>query len=178
MKLFDGYMAVDWSANGKPKQGKDSIWIASRGEGGAEALENPATRREAVRRIEDQLEKATAAGWRLLVGFDFPFGYPAGTARMLTGRAGWEAVWSRIAEVIEDDSRNKNNRFDAAALLNAPFVGEGPFWGNGLSRDIPGLPRRKPTSGWGVNLPVNLRHAEGCTTRKLGILPLGVLGEP
>ena len=160
MKLFDGYMAVDWSANGKPKQGKDSIWIASRGEGGAEALENPATRREAVRRIEDQLEKATAAGWRLLVGFDFPFGYPAGTARMLTGRAGWEAVWSRIAEVIEDDSRNKNNRFDAAALLNAPFVGAGPFWGNGLSRDIPGLPRRKPTSGWGVNLPVNLRHAE------------------
>ena len=113
-----------------------------------------------MRRIEDQLEKATAAGWRLLVGFDFPFGYPAGTARMLTGRAGWEAVWSRIAEVIEDDSRNKNNRFDAAALLNTPFVGEGPFWGNGLSRDIPGLPRKKPTSGWGVNLPANLRHAE------------------
>ena len=159
MKLFDGYMAVDWSANGKPKQGKDSIWIASRGEGGTEALENPATRREAVRRIEDQLEKATAAGWRLLVGFDFPFGYPAGTARMLTCRAGWEAVWSRIAEVIEDDSRNKNNRFDAAALLNATIVGEGPFWGNGLPRDIPDLPRKKPT-GWAVNLPANLRHAE------------------
>ena len=31
MKLFDGYVAVDWSANGEPKQGKDSIWIAIRG---------------------------------------------------------------------------------------------------------------------------------------------------
>ena len=173
MKLFDGYMAVDWSANGKPKQGKDSIWIASRGAGGAEALENPATRREAVRRIEDQLEKATAAGWRLLVGFDFPFGYPVGTAQMLTGRAGWEAVWSRIAEVIEDDSRNKNNRFDAAALLNTPFVGEGPFWGNGLSRDIPGLSGKKPRSGWGVNLPANLRHAE---SEVRAVLPGGPRG--
>ena len=160
MKLFDGYMAVDWSANGKPKQGKDSIWIVSRGEGGTEIPENPATRRAAVGRIEELLENATAAGWRLLVGFDFPFGYPKGTARLMTGRAGWEAVWSRIAEVLEDDSRNKNNRFDAAALLNAAFVVDGPFWGNGLSRDISGLPREKPASGWGVNLPANLRHAE------------------
>ena len=160
LKLFDGYMAVDWSANSKPKQGKDSIWIASRGEGGIEAPENPATRWEAVGRIEELLEKATAAGWRLLVGFDFPFGYPEGTARMLTGRAGWEAVWSRIAEVIEDDSRNENNRFDAAALLNAAFVVKGPFWGNGLRRDISGLPREKPAAGWGVDLPANLRHAE------------------
>lgn len=160
LKLFDGYIAVDWSANGKPKQGNDSIWIASRGEGRTETPENPATRQAAVSRIEELLEKATAAGWRLLVGFDFPFGYPEGTARLMTGRAGWEAVWSRIAEVLEDDSRNKNNRFDAAALLNAAFVVDGPFWGNGLPRDIPGLPRKKPASGWGVNLPANLRHAE------------------
>ena len=158
-RLFDGYVAVDWSAAGKPKQGKDSIWIATRGMGGAEEPANPATRREAVGRIERLLEEAAAAGRRLLVGFDFPFGYPAGTARMLTGRDGWEAVWSRIAEVIEDDPRNANNRFDAAALLNAAFEGEGPFWGNGLQRNIPGLPRTKP-SGWGVNLPANLRHAE------------------
>ena len=115
---------------------------------GTEEPENPATRREAVGRIERLLEKATAAGRRLLVGFDFPFGYPAGTARMLTDRDGWEAVWSRIAEVIEDDPRNANNRFDAAALLNAAFEGEGPFWGNGLQRDIPGLPRKRRDHLW------------------------------
>ena len=67
MKLFDGYVAVDWSANGKPKQGKDSIWIAIRGMSGAEEPENPATRREAVGRIERLLDKAQATGrqaWR------------------------------------------------------------------------------------------------------------------
>ena len=160
VKLFDGYVAVDWSASSKPKQGKDSIWIATRGLGGTTEPENPTTRRAAVSRIERLLVEATATGRRLLVCLDFPFGYPTGTARMLTGRRGWEAVWSRIREVVEDDPRNENNRFVAAAELNAAFVGEGPFWGNGLRRDIPGLPRTKPRSGWGVTLPANLRHAE------------------
>ena len=164
MTLFDGYAAVDWSANGVPKRGRDSIWIAVRGWGEPEEPENPPTRADAVARIEGLLGRATDAGRRLLVGFDFPFGYPEGTARMLTGRDGWEAVWSRIAAVIEDGPDNANNRFDAAAVLNAAFPGDGPFWGNGLKRDIPGLPRRKP-SGWGVGLPPNRRHAEARVRR-------------
>ena len=159
MTLFDGYVAVDWSANGKPKRGRDSIWIAAEGFGATGEPQNPATRFEAVARIEELLGGASDSGRRLLCGFDFPFGYPAGTARMLTGRDGWEAVWSRIVEVIEDGPDNGNNRFDAAAMLNAAFAGDGPFWGNGLKRDIPGLPRRKP-SGWGSDLPPNRRHAE------------------
>ena len=159
MKLFDGYVAVDWSANGVPKRGRDSIWLATSGWGAAVEPENPATRAEAVERIEGLLRSATSVGRRLLLGFDFPFGYPKGTARMLTGRGGWEAVWARIAELVEDGPDNANNRFDAAAALNAAFAGDGPFWGNGLKRDIPGLPRRKP-SGWGANLPRNRRHAE------------------
>ena len=150
--LFDGYVAVDWSANGSPKRGPDSIWLATSGWGATAEPENPATRTEAVDRIEGLLARATEAGRRLLLGFDFPFGYPAGTARRLTGRDGWEAVWSRIAELVEDGPDNANNRFDAAAALNAAFAGDGPFWGNGLKRDIPGLPRRKP-AGWGANLP-------------------------
>ena len=159
MTLFDGYVAVDWSANGVPKRGKDSIWLAGAGWGGIEEPENPATRAEAVDRIEGLLARATEVERRLLLGFDFPFGYPAGTARMLTGRDGWEAVWARIAELVEDGPDNANNRFDAAAALNAAFAGDGPFWGNGLKRGIPGLPRRKP-GGWGANLPRNRRHAE------------------
>ena len=164
MALFDGYAAVDWSANGVPKRGRDSIWIAVRGWGGTQEPENPPTRADAVARIEGLLGRATEAGRRLLCGFDFPFGYPAGTARMLTGRDGWEAVWSRIAELVEDGPDNANNRFDAAAALNAAFAGDGPFWGNGLKRDIPGLPRRKP-AGWGVDLPPNRRHAESKVRR-------------
>ena len=165
MALFEGYLAVDWSANGKPKRGRDSIWLAMRGWGETAEPENHATRAEAVARIEGLLGRATEAGRRLLCGFDFPFGYPAGTARMLTGRDGWEGVWSRIAAVVEDGPDNANNRFDAAAALNAAFAGDGPFWGNGLKRDVPGLPRRKP-SGWGSGgLPPNRRHAESTVRR-------------
>ena len=160
MTLFDGYLAVDWSANGKPKRGADSIWIAACGWGGFGEPQNPATRAEAMACIEALLESAAKEGRRLLCGFDFPFGYPAGTARMLTGRNGWEAVWSRIAELVVDGPDNANNRFDAAAALNAAFAGDGPFWPNGLKRDIPGLPRSKPKTGWGEHLPPNLRHAE------------------
>ena len=159
MTLFDGYVAVDWSANGKPKRGSDSIWIAVRGWGGVEEPENPATRAEAVARVEGLFGCATDAGKRLLAGFDFPFGYPAGTARMLTGQDGWEAVWARIAELVEDGPDNANNRFDAAAALNAAFAGDGPFWNHPPTWHIPGLPQRKPT-GWGANLPPNRRHAE------------------
>ncbi len=160
MKLFDGYVAVDWSARSEPTRGENSIWLAVRGTGGTVEYENPATRQEAMERIETLLRTATAEGRRLLCGFDFPFGYPAGTAKALTGRAGWEAVWSRIAELIKDGPRNRNNRFKAAAKLNAHFEGDGPFWGNGLQEDIPGLPRNKPCAGWGANLPPNRRYAE------------------
>ena len=159
MKLFDGYIAVDWSANSKPKRGKDSIWIAASGWRQADGPINMSTRTKAIQYIELLLRKASCAGRRLLCTFDFPFGYPHGTAVMMTGKSGWESIWSRIEEVIKDDSENRNNRFDAAAELNAAFDGEGPFWGNGLSRDIFELPRKKP-SGWGVNLPPNLRYAE------------------
>lgn len=175
MTQFDGYLAVDWSASGKPKRGADSIWIAARGWGGTDMPENPATRVEAVTWIETLLARANVAERRLICGFDFPFGYPVGTARMLTGESGWEAVWARIAEVIEDGPDNRNNRFDAAAELNAAFVGEGPFWGNGLMRDIIGLSRTKP-SGWGENLPPNRRHAENVAKRAQEVWKLSGAG--
>ncbi len=158
MPLFDGYMAVDWSANGVPKRGADSIWIACTGWGGADVLENPATRAEAVVRIEEILRAAEAAGLRLLCGFDFPFGYPEGTAKALTG-GGWQALWALIAARIADGPDNTNNRFDVGAELNALFPGDGPFWGNGLKREVAGLPRKKPL-GWGEALPPNHRFAE------------------
>ena len=153
-----------WQSTGRPpanpSRGENSIWLAVRGAGSTVECENPATRQEAMERIETLLKTATAAKHRLLCGFDFPFGYPAGTAQALTGQAGWEAVWSRIAELIEDGPANRNNRFQAAAKLNARFDGDGPFWGNGLKDDVPGLPRKKPRAGWEVTWPSNRRHAE------------------
>ena len=111
---------------------------------------NPSTRRQAVDQIEVLLRRASARERRLLCCFDFPFGYPKGTACQLTGRHGWEAIWKRIAAEVMDLPNNCNNRFDAAARLNAHFDGKGPFWGNALKRKVPGLCRKRPTSGWGA----------------------------
>ena len=159
MTLFDGYVAIDWSANATPKTGKDSIWIAVCDEDGPPRLENPNTRQAAMERIKTLLDEATANERRLLCGFDFPFGYPSGTAQMLTGENGWEAVWRRVAEVIVDHPNNANNRFEAAAALNEAFPGEGPFWGLPARRQIEGILANGPNP-WGPNLPPDRRYAE------------------
>ena len=59
---------------------------------------NPATRYRAKRALADLLATPTARGERAVLGFDFPFGYPAGFAHRL-GLAGvpWRALWDEIA---------------------------------------------------------------------------------
>ena len=106
------------------------------------------------------MTEATAEGHRLLCGFDFAFGSPESTVRMLTGRDSWEAVWAQIALVIQDDPNNRNNRFEAAPQLNRLSPGDGPFWGRPQGHHIPGLPRIRPVAGWGENLPPIRRFAE------------------
>ena len=160
MPLFDGYVAVDWSAAEEPVYGSNSIWVANIiGEADCKPINLP-TRHRAMRRIEELLDAATQEGHRLLCGFDFPFGYPAGTAKALTGIPSWEPVWELIARKIDDSHDNRNNRFTVAAALNARFRGEGPFWGRHANTNIPGLPRKKPRGEWGRTLPPNRRRAE------------------
>ena len=158
--LFDGYIAVDWSSTANPCQGANSIWIAVCGPYGPPEVHNPATRRGAMDLVDGMLTEAAGKGHRFLSGFDFPFGFPEGTAQMLTGEDSWEAVWRLIAGEIEDGDDNQNDRFDAAARLNEHFPGEGPFWGNGLNHDIQGLGRTAPRNRWGANLPPYRRHVE------------------
>ena len=160
MPLFDGYIAVDWSARATPCHGPNSIWIAVADGLGPPRFMNPHTRQVAMNHIQELLNEATKVSRRLLCGFDFAFGYPEGAAQTMTGVGNWEAVWALVAEVIVDLNDNCNNRFDAAAELNQHFDGDGPFWGNGLSRDIEYLPRLRPQGGWGQNLPVAHRYAE------------------
>lgn len=158
MTLFDLHVAVDWSAAGTPRTGADSIWIAVHEAGGLR-LENPPTRAAAFDLLSAILTQATAAGRRALVGFDFPFGYPRGLSQAIRPGGNWRYVWAQIAGLVVDGPDNANNRFHAAAALNALFAGEGPFWGNGLKGDIDGLPRKKP-AGWGEGLPANLRPSD------------------
>jgi len=141
---FDTILMVDWSGGNdtgrRPR--KDAIWaaVARRGDPLVPCLY---LRNRQVARdwLEDVLAAEVAAGRRVLAGFDFPFGYPAGFARSLTGRPDPLSVWEWMAATLSDTPR-ANNRFDLAGLINARFPGVGPFWFNGLPRDIPHLPRK------------------------------------
>lgn len=129
---FDAYVIVDWSANSTPKQGRDSIWIAhaSRGAGLDGTLTNPPTRAAAYAQLVELLLRSGSAGERVLVGFDFPFGYPAGFAGTL-GLTGdpWRAVWREVTRLVVDGDDNRNNRWAVAAELNRRTgAAAGPFW--------------------------------------------------
>jgi len=138
--MFDTFAMVDWSAATVPRTGRDSIWICWHAPGG-ERLENPPTRHAAKALLGNSLSAARDRGERVLLGFDFPFGYPAGFARRL-GLPGlpWRAVWDEIARLIEDSEENSNNRFRIAAELNRRVSGDCfPFWGCPSGFDVPFL---------------------------------------
>ena len=150
MTLFDAYLMVDWSAEARPKLGRDSIWLAlaersSRGLRLA-VLENVPTRQGARARIADLLVEQAARGRRTLAGFDFPFGYPEGTASALGLKgAPWQATWDRLAALVDDGADNANNRFAVADRLNAA-MGQpaGPFWGHPQGRRFGHLAMTRP----------------------------------
>ena len=127
---------VDWSAAAVPRTGRDSIWWALLIRDGASVAlarrENPATREDATEDLAQVLSALAGDGARILVGFDFPFGYPAGTAAQL-GMPGlpWRHMWQEIANLLDDAPDNANNRIDVAEGLNRCLSGEAfPFWGN------------------------------------------------
>ncbi len=144
MTQFDTFIMVDWSGGNDrgPTPVKDAIWacVAATGQIGEPVyLRN---RRVAETWIGDRLEAELAAGRRVCIGFDLPFGYPQGFANALVGSSNPFKVWDWLESRIHDHD-DKNNRFDVAAKINAQFDGSGPFWGNGLKRDIDALPRTK-----------------------------------
>ncbi len=142
---FDTIVVVDWSGAAAPspaRPSRDAIWIGIAREDGVEASYHR-TRFDATEALGALFAAEIAAGRRVLAGFDFPFAYPRGFARALTGTDDPLALWAEIAARIEDAPDNANNRLDAAAKINRRFPGNGPFWGNALGRDIADLPRTK-----------------------------------
>ncbi|MDA1100503.1 MAG: cobalamin biosynthesis protein CbiG [Proteobacteria bacterium] len=167
--IFDAYLIVDWSANATPKRGADSIWyclMQRSGRGLSRShLANPSTRRQAAGEIAGILKDLTAAGRRVLAGFDFPNGYPGGFARA-AGFAGppWRAVWDGLDALIQDDADNANNRFDVATALNERISGGPfPFWGCPSHRQNPALSARK-TRPYNDEIPER-RHCEAWLPR-------------
>jgi hypothetical protein len=134
-RLFQAYVMVDWSAAAKPTTGPDSIWIAVikrnvRFQMGFEA-HNPATRAEAEKLINGVLDELSRKSERTLVGFDFPLGFPRGTAAALKlADPPWRGVMDFIAAEMKDKPDNTNNRFQVGAKMNRLMNGEAfPFWG-------------------------------------------------
>jgi hypothetical protein len=143
--LFDRYIAVDWSASDKPTSGKDSIWSCV-GDDQGESLQtaNHRTRRAAEAWLLEWLTAAVHAGQRVLVGLDFPYGYPAGLAAALKLQGEpWRAVWTYLECHIADDGLNVSNRFEVAARINQQLGRRAPFWGRPENLMLPSLPFRK-----------------------------------
>jgi hypothetical protein len=112
MLLFDFYIMVDWSGAARRRGMRtDAIWVAY---GGVEA-ENPTTvspfsRTEAIQIVHSLLDDQLSKKLRVLVGFDFAYGYPRDFSVALqtaTGKADatlpWLTVWRYLSDAIKDD---------------------------------------------------------------------------
>ena len=142
--LFDAYIMVDWSAAAKPSLGANSIWIGILAKDARLKLQyrgvNIDTRLKARAFIEDMVAKLTKRGDKVLIGFDFSLGFPAGTAAALgldtSAQAPWKATYAHLASKLKDKPDNSNARYAIAAGLNYAISKSAfPFWG-APARDV------------------------------------------
>lgn len=141
---FDLVAVVDWSASSaRPIQRPqaDAIWLGLASATGVETFYH-ASRHAAEIAVTALIDRALARGQSLLIGLDFPMGYPDGFAARLTGEAAAPAVWRWLDGAISDGPDNRNNRFAVADAINQRFGG-GPFWGRPESQPFAHLPARK-----------------------------------
>ena len=163
MPIFDTYVMVDWSAT-KPsepaekpraeKPHKDAIWWAARRANSGTAWSGrkdtqsvlsrmesglffEAGREDAMRHLARFLQNEIKEDRRVLVGFDFAFGYPADFAKVLTKEASARSVWEWMHRHVlcKDTGRVvEADRFEVAARINELIkacysVDFGPFYG-------------------------------------------------
>lgn len=156
-RIFDVYLAVDWSSrNGAspPRPVRDAIWfgeVVVNHTTGAHSIDDVycRTRTACVQRIRERLVSHVNGGRKVLIGFDFPYGYPSGFAAAIgvpDGNPPWRGVWTEVSGLLVDDVENRNNRFDVAAELNRRCGGAvpGPFWGCPAGAQQPTLRSTSP----------------------------------
>lgn len=178
MRLFDAYLFIDWSArNGRTPQTPtaEAVWV---GESVPEIKHQRETyhrtRNEAIRSITSILLHHTKERRRVLVGFDFPYAYPQGFCRALRlppGPQSWWEVWAELADRVQDNDDNSNNRFEVASELNT-IAGDGkpgPFWGCPGDHVTKTLIRSAPTYPFHT-MGGNLQRLRIVETRLRGVL--------
>jgi molybdopterin molybdotransferase len=145
VRRFDTIAVVDWSAakRAPARPSKDAIWVGIHREGREEAPVYHRNRIDAEAWLATFIDTERNAGRRLLLTFDFPFGYPRGFARMVTGSDDPLTLWDWFEARIVDSADGTNNRFEVAEELNRLTPGPGPFWGKPHRDRWPDLPYRK-----------------------------------
>ncbi len=145
MSGFDTILVVDWSAGKRapatPR--KDAIWIGISRAGSSEEPVYCRGRHEAEQWLAETFEAERGAGRRVLAAFDFPFGYPRGFARRVTGSDDPLVLWDWLEARLADHANGENNRFEVASLINRLFESPGPFWGKPAEDRWPDIPYRK-----------------------------------
>ena len=167
-RLFDAYVVADWTAAETKKLGETSLWIGVAKRDVRFRLytetHNVATRAEGEALLASILAEHRKRGDRVLVGLDFNFGYPVGTAARLkldgtSGQAPWRLMWKFIASNIVDKADNTNNRYQVAAKMNRLMTDEAwPLWGAPAKQAQRWLTTTKPPkseerAGAGADIP-------------------------
>ena len=152
--MFDHVIMVDWSGGrdrgAKPK--KDAIWICEGSAGGVQPPEYCRNRGVAEAWLTARLAELITKGTRVLLGFDFPMGYPVGAGRAICGSDNPLDLWGYFGRTLSPDPMVNDTPRLAAHLNEMAFGGgDGPFWFNVERADNPHLPRKKPI--WRFDFP-------------------------
>ena len=170
--LFDTYIIVDWSARQSPSPKEpeaNAIWAAA-----AHRTDNTVTtkylrtRNQTYDYLTQSIKEALANCRRVLVGFDFPLGYPGSFAKRLTGEPSALQLWDWLYERVSDARNNNSNRYDVAEDINLCHYSSvnGPFWGRHSSWSdwlYAGVPIQRPA--WSKSHPSELRLTERVARR-------------
>ncbi|OGN50231.1 MAG: cobalamin biosynthesis protein CbiG [Caulobacterales bacterium RIFOXYB1_FULL_67_16] len=158
-RLFDAYVVADWTAAETRKLGDTSLWIGVAKRDVRFRLytetHNVATRAEGEALLASILADHRKRGDRVLVGLDFNFGYPVGTAaRLKLDGTPWNSMWKFIASNVVDKADNTNNRYQVAAKMNRLMTDEAwPLWGAPAKQAQRWLTTTKPPAGAGADIP-------------------------
>jgi molybdopterin molybdotransferase len=155
------------------------FWIAHGPRTADTPLTNsPHSRTEAIHLIKPILEEAIRSKRRVLLSFDFAYGYPVDFAPALQAATGksdrdlpWITVWQYLSEHLKDDEgtapgakpSNRSNRFEVADRINAllsPVSNKtGPFWCASEGAACQYIPQKRP--------PEPFQTAQGYVVRGL-----------
>jgi len=185
MRLFDVYLAVDWSARNHPSPAaptRDALWVGERmasGFAGSESFGESywRTRHACTAYLRSRLLQHLEAGRRVFVGFDFAFGYPAGYTAALGLRGSfppWRRLWGELRRLVIDDTNNENNRFEVASTLNTRCGGStpGPLWGCPPGTRLPALAHTSPGYPYPAPAGVSLERLRLTDRQARGVQPV------